>query len=50
MHSQPEEDSLADSYKKVWMLFLKGLVSLVFATEIIPQPNYLTRQMIGLLG
>jgi len=42
--------SLPDSYKNVWMFFLNGLESLVFATKIIPQPNYLTSQMLGFLG
>ena len=32
------------------MLFLNGLESSVFATKITPQPNYLTRQMLGFLG
>ena len=50
MHSQPVEGSLPDSCKNVWMLFLNGLERLVFAMKIIPQPNYLTRQMLGLLG
>ena len=50
MHSQPGEGSLPDSYKNVWILFLNGLESLVFATKIIPQLNYLTRQMLGFLG
>ena len=36
--------------KNVWMLFLNGLESLVFATNIIPQPNYVTKQMLGFLG
>jgi len=49
MHSQPGEGSLPDSYNNVWMLFLNGLESLVFAKKIIPQPNYLTRQMLGFL-
>jgi len=50
MHCQPGEDSLPDSYKNVWMLFLNGLESLVFATKIIAQPNYLIWQMLGFLG
>jgi len=29
--------------------FLNELESLVFATKIIPQPNYLTKQMLGFL-
>jgi len=32
------------------MHFLNGLESLVFAMKIMPQPNYLTRQMLGFLG
>ena len=50
MHSQPGEDSLLDSNKNVWMLFLNGLESSVFATKIAPQLNYLTKQMLGFLG
>jgi len=41
-HSQPGEGTWPDSYKNAWMLFLNGLESLVFATQVIPQPNYLT--------
>ena len=50
MHSKAGEASLHDSYKNVWMHFLNGLGSLVFATKIIPRPNYLTKQMLGCLG
>ena len=30
-----------------WMLSLNGLETLVLAMQIIPWPNYLTRQMLG---
>ena len=44
---RPGEGSLPDSHKNVWMLCSNGLDSLVFATKIIQQKNYLTRQMLG---
>ena len=48
MHSQSRDGTSPDSYKYAWMLFLNGLESLVFVMQIIPWPNYLTRQMLGL--
>ena len=41
---------LTRQLQELRMLFLNGLESLVFATKIIPQPNYLTRQMLRFLG
>jgi len=35
-NSQPGEGTSPDSYKNAWMLFLNGLETLVFATQIIP--------------
>jgi len=32
------------------MRFLNGLERLVFAMKLIPQPNYLTQQMLGFYG
>jgi len=50
MHSQPGEGTSLDDCKKVSMLYLNGLESLVFVMQIIRLPNYLTRQMPGFLG
>ena len=38
---------LTRQLQELCMLFLNGLESLVFATKIIPRPNYLIRQMLG---
>jgi len=49
MHSQPGEGSLPDSYENILDAFLNELESLVDVMKIIPQPNYLTREMQGFL-
>ena len=49
-HFQSVEGTSPDSYKNAWMLFLNGLETLIFALQIIPRPNYLTRQMLSFLG
>jgi len=37
-------------YKNALMLFLNGLESFLFATQITPLQNYLKRQMLNVLG